>query len=78
MAEMAKYQCYRLGNKAFNAIMDEKGRADLYDIFLKAHGTNGGFESRTNVEMNIYFDANYEVEGGLSDVIVEPLEQLDR
>lgn len=75
---IAKYQCYRLGNDAYDSIIQGKGRADLYDVFLKAHGTNGGFESRTTVEMNIYFDANYEVEGGLSNVIVEPLEQLYR
>lgn len=44
---------------------------------LDKHGRNGNFEFRTNVEMNIYYEGNYDVEGGLSDIIVEPLEEYE-
>ncbi|MBQ6887087.1 MAG: hypothetical protein IJN54_06205 [Lachnospiraceae bacterium] len=75
---IAKYQCYKLGTKAYNAIKDGEARDVLYDAFLKAHGENGNFESRTTAEMNIYFDSNYEVEGGMVDITVEPLEAYDK
>lgn len=48
------------------------------DLVLERHGKNGGFESRTTVEMNIFYDANYKVEGGYDTVIVEPLENYEK
>ncbi|MDE7445117.1 MAG: hypothetical protein K2N15_05345 [Lachnospiraceae bacterium] len=73
---IAKYQCFALGDKAFKAIKNGEDRKNLYKAFLDAHGENGDFHSRTNVEMNIYFGDGYEVEGELTDVIVEPMEEM--
>jgi hypothetical protein len=43
---------------------------------------NGNFDFRTEVEMNIFYgnynDESYYVEGGLKDVIVEPLEEYEK
>ena len=73
---VAEYQCYYVGEDALDAIAAGEGREELYDLFLDAHGTNGGFESRTNVEMNIFFDSDYTVPGEKVDVLVKPLEAL--
>ena len=72
-----KYQCYTIGSEAYNAILNNDGREKLYEAVLDKHGRNGDFEFRTNVEMNIYYEGNYDVEGGLSDIIVEPLEEYE-
>lgn len=73
---IAKYQCFSIGEKAFEAVKEGKDRETLFKLFLEAHGKNGNYKPRTNVEMNIYFDSDYTVEGELTDVIVEPLENL--
>ena len=73
---IAKYQCYKLKEPGFKAIKNGEDRETLYNIFLKAHGENGDFHSRTNVEINIYFGVGYKVDGELIDVIVEPLEEM--
>ena len=76
-----KYQCYTLGDSAYNAVKNNADRQELYEEVLKKHGIKGNFEFRTNVEMNIYYgnnsDESYEVEGGLSGVIVEPLNEYE-
>lgn len=74
-----KYQCYTIGDEAFNEILGDCDRVALYNDILEKHGKNGNFEYRTNIEMNIFFgdgsDESYETERGLSDIIVEPLEE---
>lgn len=51
------------------------------EILNKVSRDRGNFEFRANVEMNIYYnnnsDESYEVEGGLSGVIVEPLNEYE-
>ena len=51
------------------------------EILNKVSRDRGNFKFRTNVEMNIYYnnnsDESYEVEGGLSGVIVEPLNEYE-
>lgn len=50
----------------------------MSQLFQKKHGNSGNFDSRTNIEMNIYFDGNYEVDGGLGDIVlVEPFEEFE-
>lgn len=72
------YQCNSLGGDIRGAINDYTGRDKLYDLIKDAHGKNGDFTSRTNVEMNIYYDGQYEVEGGLKDEVeVEPWNQYN-
>lgn len=78
---IAKYQCYSLGKNPFNAIKAGAGRDDLYKHFYDAHDKGSGsfnFTFRTTVEMNIYFDGNYYVEGGLKDIVVEPYENYEK
>jgi len=74
-----KYQCYTIGKEAYNAILAGSDRQTLYNAVLKKHGDNGDFEYRTNIEMNIFFgdgsDESYETNSGLSNVVVEPLEE---
>lgn len=74
---IAKYQCNTLGKTLQEQINAQEGRDVLFDAFEERHGKNGDFKERTNVEMNIYFEGNYEVEGGGGDTIrVEPWEEL--
>lgn len=67
-----------LGDGAYNIVKNNADRQELYEEVKKKHGIKGNFEFRTNVEMNIYYgnnsDESYKVEGGVSGVIVEPLE----
>ncbi len=63
-----KYQAGAIGEDAVNAIAEGATRDELYDIIIKKHGTNGKFEFRTGVEMNIFFGDGYEVAGGLDDL----------
>ena len=75
---ITKYQCNTLGKTLREQINEQEGRDVLFDAFKERHGKNGNFEKRTNVEMNIYFEGNYKVEGGIGDTIrVEPWEELD-
>ena len=48
-----KYQCYSLNREILDAIEKGKNREELHDLVLERHGKNGGFESRTTVEMKI-------------------------
>ena len=50
-----------------------------YSAVCRRRGINGNFEYRTSIEMNIFFgdgsDESYETERGLSNIVVEPLEE---
>ena len=72
-----KYQCYSLGEKARDMVNNNEGRDKFSSAVKQKHGRNGNFDSRTNTEMNIYYDGNYDVEGGLGDeVIIDPWKEL--
>ncbi len=74
---IAKYQMGTLENKLIDTIIGGAERDELYVAFIEKHGGQG-YESRTAVEMNIFFDGNYYVEDGSHDVIVEPLVEYER
>ncbi|MBD5530654.1 MAG: hypothetical protein HDQ98_00415 [Lachnospiraceae bacterium] len=75
---IARYQIGSLNEHIRSAVENGAERDALYDVVYEAHGGRG-YESRTTVEMNIFFEGNPYVEGGLHEtVIVRPfLEYVD-
>lgn len=74
---IARYQLGSLAPKIRDTVTGEGGREAFYDALLEAHG-GSGYESRTTVEINIFYEGNYYVENGSHDVIVEPLVDWQR